>query len=65
MVTRRVFIASTLLSMLAAGSALAQDAVKIGLILPMTGPFASTGRQVEAGVRAYMALHGDTVAGKD
>lgn len=64
MVTRRVFIASTLLSMLAAGSALAQDAVKIGLILPMTGPFASTGRQVEAGVRAYMALHGDTVAGK-
>ena len=64
MVTRRVFIASTLLSMLAAGSALAQDAVKIGLILPMTGPFASTGRQVEAGARAYMSLHGDTVAGK-
>ncbi|MBW8286009.1 MAG: ABC transporter substrate-binding protein [Rhizobium sp.] len=64
MVSRRVFIASTLFSMLAAGSALAQDAVKIGLILPMTGPFASTGRQVEAGVRAYMALHGDTVAGK-
>lgn len=64
MVSRRVFIASTLFSMLAAGSAVAQDAVKIGLILPMTGPFASTGRQVEAGVRAYMALHGDTVAGK-
>lgn len=64
MVTRRIFIASTLLSMLTAGSAWAQDAVKIGLILPMTGPFASTGRQVEAGVRAYMALHGDTVAGK-
>ncbi|MBW8321911.1 MAG: ABC transporter substrate-binding protein [Arenimonas sp.] len=64
MVSRRVFIASTLFSMLAAGSAVAQDAVKIGLILPMTGPFASTGRQVEAGVRAYMTLHGDTVAGK-
>ncbi|MBC7151560.1 MAG: ABC transporter substrate-binding protein [Rhizobium sp.] len=64
MVTRRIFIAGTLLSMLAAGSAGAQEAVKIGLILPMTGPFASTGRQVEAGVRAYMALHGDTVAGK-
>lgn len=64
MVTRRIFIAGTLLSMLAAGSAQAQEAVKIGLILPMTGPFASTGRQVEAGVRAYMALHGDTVAGK-
>jgi len=64
MFTRRIFIASTVLSMLAAGSALAQDTVKIGLILPMTGPFASTGRQVEAGVNAYMALNGDTVAGK-
>jgi len=65
MVTSKNFsLPATLLSMLAAGSALAQDAVKIGLILPMTGPFASTGRQVEAGVRAYMALHGDTVAGK-
>ena len=30
------------------GAALAQDAVKIGLILPMTGPFASTGRQIAA-----------------
>jgi len=37
---------------------------KIGLILPMTGQQASTGRQVEAGVRLYMAQHGDTVAGK-
>jgi branched-chain amino acid transport system substrate-binding protein len=42
----------------------AQETVKIGLILPMTGPFASTGRQVEAGVKAYIALNGDTVAGK-
>jgi branched-chain amino acid transport system substrate-binding protein len=42
----------------------AQETVKIGLILPMTGPFASTGRQVEAGVKAYMALNGDSVAGK-
>ncbi|MFA7413322.1 MAG: ABC transporter substrate-binding protein [Rhizobium sp.] len=64
MFSRRVFIAGALFSMLTAGSALAQETVKIGLILPMTGPFASTGRQVEAGVRAYMALHGDTVAGK-
>ncbi len=64
MITRRILMAGTLLSMLAAGTAAAEDTVKIGLILPMTGPFASTGRQVEAGVRAYMALKGDTVAGK-
>ena len=42
----------------------AQEAVKIGLILPMTGPFASTGRQIEAAVKLYMQQQGDTVAGK-
>ncbi|MEO3999608.1 ABC transporter substrate-binding protein [Mesorhizobium sp. CAU 1732] len=67
MITRRVFVAATVA--LAAmtglpGIAQAQDVVKVGLILPMTGPFASTGRQVEAGVRAYMALNGNEVAGK-
>jgi branched-chain amino acid transport system substrate-binding protein len=40
------------------------NAFKIGLILPMTGPQASTGRQVEAAARLYMAQNGDTVAGK-
>ena len=36
---------------LVTGRALAQGAkFKIGLILPMTGPFASTGRQIENGV---------------
>jgi branched-chain amino acid transport system substrate-binding protein len=42
----------------------AADPVKIGLILPMTGPFASTGRQIDAAVRLYMAKNGDTVAGR-
>jgi len=37
---------------------------KIGLILPMTGQQASTGRQIEAAAKLYMAQHGDTVAGK-
>ena len=43
---------------------LAQETVKIGLILPMTGPFASTGRQIDGAVRLYMQQHGATVAGK-
>ena len=47
-----------------AGAAMAQDSFKIGLILPMTGPFASTGKQIEAAVRLYIAQNGDTVAGK-
>lgn len=44
--------------------ACAQDEFKIGLILPLTGPFTSTGKQLEAAVRLYMAQHGSTVAGK-
>jgi branched-chain amino acid transport system substrate-binding protein len=46
-------------------SAMAQDnTFKIGLILPMTGPFASTGKQIDAAVRLYMAQNGNSVAGK-
>lgn len=37
---------------------------RIGLILPMTGPFASTGRQVEAGLRAYLRQHGESFGGR-
>jgi branched-chain amino acid transport system substrate-binding protein len=35
------------------GAALAQDTVKIGLILPMTGQQASTGKQIKAAVDLY------------
>jgi branched-chain amino acid transport system substrate-binding protein len=37
---------------------------KIGLILPMTGPFASTGRQAMAAVNLYLAQIGGAVAGR-
>jgi len=47
-----------------ATSAVAQDTIKVGLILPMTGPFTSTGKQVEAGVRFYMQQNGASIAGK-
>jgi branched-chain amino acid transport system substrate-binding protein len=49
---------------LGAAPAVAQDALKIGLVLPLTGPFASTGRQIEAAAKLYMAQNGDTVAGR-
>lgn len=49
----------------AVAPAAAQDNVfKIGLILPMTGQQATTGRQIEAAARLYMAQNGDMVAGK-
>lgn len=64
---KRTFLHLAALSVaaLSASQALAQDnKFKIGLLLPMTGPFASTGRQIEAAVRLYIAQNGDTVAGK-
>lgn len=45
-------------------SAQAQEVTRIGLILPMTGQSASTGRQIEAAARLYMAQKGATVAGR-
>ncbi|TFL11463.1 ABC transporter substrate-binding protein [Pusillimonas caeni] len=42
----------------------AQEVVKVGLITSLTGPFAEFGQQMQAGVKAYQAMHGDTVAGK-
>jgi branched-chain amino acid transport system substrate-binding protein len=64
---KRVFIQVTALAFaaLAATNSIAQsNNFKIGLILPMTGQQASTGRQVEAAARLYMAQNGDTVAGR-
>jgi len=63
---KRFFLHAMALAVLAASAttAMAQDKFKIGLILPMTGPFASTGNQIEAAARLYIAQNGDTVAGK-
>ena len=50
---------------LSCANVLAQAATfKIGLILPLTGQLASSGRQIEAAARLYMAQNGDTVAGR-
>ena len=49
---------------LAVAPAQAQESVKIGLILPMTGGQASTGKQIDNAVKLYMQQKGDTVAGR-
>lgn len=46
-----------------AGAAQAQD-LKVGMILPLSGPFASTGQQMVNGAKLYLKEHGDTVAGR-
>ena len=63
---RRHFLATATVAVLAATAlpAAAQQIVKVGLILPMTGQQASTGRQLEAGAKAFLAQRGNMVAGK-
>jgi branched-chain amino acid transport system substrate-binding protein len=48
-------------SLTTAGSA--QEVVKVGLILPMTGQQATTGKQIAAAAKLYMQLNGALVAG--
>ena len=67
-----MFIRTGMLLQAAAGVALAgllapaqaQETVKIGLIVPMTGGQASTGKQIDNAVKLYMQQKGDTVAGR-
>jgi branched-chain amino acid transport system substrate-binding protein len=50
--------------LLAAQPAFAEETVKIGLIIPLTGGQASTGKQIDNAVKLYIQQHGDAVAGK-
>ncbi|HLU20602.1 MAG TPA: ABC transporter substrate-binding protein [Pusillimonas sp.] len=61
---RRIKTSVLAVALVVAPSAMAQDVVKVGLITSLTGPFAEFGQQMQAGVKAYQAMHGDTVAGK-
>ena len=51
--TKRAFIMPAVASALhlTTGGATAQDTFNSGLILPITGPFAPTGQQIEAAAR--------------
>ncbi|WP_414710098.1 ABC transporter substrate-binding protein [Pseudorhodoplanes sp.] len=55
---------AAVIGMSVAGDASAQETVKVGLIVSMTGPQASTGKQIKAAVDLYQKEHGNTVAGK-
>ena len=56
-----ICVALTALFSVAAGAA---EPVKIGLVLPMSGPFAAYGKQIEHGVKLYLARNGDTYGGR-
>jgi branched-chain amino acid transport system substrate-binding protein len=46
---------------LASGCSKSEDSIKIGVIAPFSGPFASSGAEIEAGMRAYLKQHGETL----
>jgi branched-chain amino acid transport system substrate-binding protein len=65
MLNRRQQLTALALAALGTGLAQAQsDTVKIGVILPMTGPSASTGRQIDAAIKLWLAQNGVKAGGK-
>jgi branched-chain amino acid transport system substrate-binding protein len=57
-------VATTASLVLLSGNLFAQEIVKVGLPMPLTGVLAAVGRQAVAGAQLYIARHGDTVAGR-
>src|SRR5918911_1199889 len=58
----RLIAAAAVLILPLAGEA--QQTIKIGVLLTLSGQFADAGAQMENGARTYMRKHGDTVAGR-
>ncbi len=56
----RLFVWCLLLS----SAAVAGKPLKIGLVAEFSGPFAEYGRQMENGMKAWMQVNGDTIAGR-
>jgi branched-chain amino acid transport system substrate-binding protein len=42
----------------------AAESVKVGLVLPMSGPFSADGKQIANGAKLYLATKGDTFGGR-
>jgi len=58
-------VAAATLASLTGNPAAAQEPLKIGISIPMTGAgFNAVGRQIGAALKLYTAQHGDTVAGR-
>jgi branched-chain amino acid transport system substrate-binding protein len=54
----------TVAAALSSGAMAGPETLKVGVILPMTGPFQSTGWQANAGIKLFLAERGTAVAGK-
>lgn len=56
-------LATAALAAGALGAAQAQD-LKIGMVVPVSGPFATTGQQIMNGAKLYLKQHDDTLGGR-
>ena len=65
---RSKFVLTGLLALAATGinarGSAAQETVKVGIVIPMTGTSAAVGREISDATKLYVAQHGNTVAGK-
>ena len=61
---RLVRSAPAILAAALATQAAAQEPVRIGVVAPFTGVAADYGKQMEAGIKAYLKLNGDTFGGR-
>ena len=65
MTIHRTLRAAVAFLALAASAAQAQEApIRVGIVAPMSGVFASYGKQIENGVNVFLRESGDTVAGR-
>jgi branched-chain amino acid transport system substrate-binding protein len=64
LVQRALSVLSFTVLLVGSPIAQSQESIKIGFVGPYTGPFAVAGQSFRQGVESYMALKGDTVAGK-
>ena len=63
MLTRRVVLLGIAATATTPRIAKAQNVVRVGMVMPLTGTLADAGKQVVAGARLYMDRHGDSTAG--
>lgn len=60
---KRIF-AATALVVGTMTSVHATQALKVGMVLPMSGPYSSYGQQILSGARLYLEQHGDVFGGR-
>ena len=61
---KRFLLAAAILPGLLAAEGHADDAVKIGIIMPYSGQFADPAAQSDSGIKLYLKQHGDKLGGR-